>query len=33
LSKDEARQLHEAIHGQGYGYQEILQEAKLLFDK
>jgi hypothetical protein len=33
LTKTQADQLHQAIHGQGYGYQEILQEAKHLFNK
>ena len=33
LTKDQANQLHKAIHGQGYGYQEILQEGKYLFNK
>ncbi|NLZ74117.1 MAG: hypothetical protein GX905_09965, partial [Bacteroidales bacterium] len=31
LSKNEARQLHDAIHDQGYSYQEILQIAKDMF--
>jgi hypothetical protein len=33
LNKTQAEQLHQTIHGQGYGYQEILQEAKFLFNK
>ena len=33
LSKQQAQQLHNSIHNQGYGYQEILKEAKYLFNK
>ena len=31
LTKDEVRELHDAITGQGYGYQEILDLAKDMF--
>jgi Spy/CpxP family protein refolding chaperone len=33
LTENQAKQLHKTIHGQSYGYQEILQEAKYLFNK
>ena len=31
LSKDEIRQLHDAISGQNYGYHEIVQEGIAMF--
>lgn len=33
LTKDQAYQLHKAIHGEGYDYPQILQVAKELFNK
>lgn len=33
LSPDQRQQLHRAISGQGYTYQEILKEAQEMFDK
>ncbi len=33
LTKAQRRQLHDEISGQGYGYQEILQIAKEMFNK
>lgn len=33
LSKKQKQQLHHAIHGQGYGYKEVLQVAKDMFNK
>lgn len=33
LTPKQARELHDAVSGQGYGYQEILEIAKDLFDK
>ncbi|GHV33201.1 hypothetical protein FACS1894177_09650 [Bacteroidia bacterium] len=33
LTKNQERQLHDLITGQGYSYQEALQEAKAFFNK
>lgn len=33
LNKSQQRELHDAITGQGYTYQELLEEAKSMFDK
>lgn len=33
LNKEQARKLHDEISGEGYGYQEILEEAKYMFKK
>ena len=33
LNKSQARQLHAAVGGQGYGYHEIMIEAKAMFKK
>jgi RHS repeat-associated protein len=33
LSQAQRQQLHRAIHGEGYGYQEILKVAKEMFNK
>lgn len=33
LTPKQARELHDAVSGQGYGYQEILEIAKDLFGK
>lgn len=33
LNKEQLRELHDAISGQGYSYQEILDLAKDMFEK
>lgn len=33
LNKEQLRELHDAISGQGYSYQEILDLAKDMFGK